>query len=177
MRFKKAPRDGHFGVIWEVLLGHYFKSSPDSVGVWWSGVQKGPQNDSKSGHFGSKQGHFWTIISKVPPIPLVFSKMGFKKGSQEGSSGVIWGHLGRLDLQPSSGWALQIAKVEGWAQNLTRRTFITRSSYELGVLGPKMTISKLTWLCTKNIKEATFLRNLFWTPHDGVLVFLIRVYV
>jgi hypothetical protein len=69
---------------------------------------------------GSFGGPFWTIISKVPPIPLVFGKMGFKKGPQEWSFGVILGHL---DLQPSSGWALQIAKVDPLAQNLTRRTF------------------------------------------------------
>jgi hypothetical protein len=62
---------------------------------------------------GSFGGSFWAIISKVPPIPLVFSQMGFKKGSQERSFGVIWGHLEHLGLQPSSGWALQIAKVEG----------------------------------------------------------------
>jgi hypothetical protein len=62
---------------------------------------------------GHLEGHFWVIISKVPPISLVFGNMWSKKGPQEGSSGVIWGHLGHLDLQPSSGWALQIAKVEG----------------------------------------------------------------
>jgi hypothetical protein len=55
----------------------------------------------------------WAIISKVPPIPSVFGEMGFKKDSQEWSFGVIWGHLGYPGLQPSSGWALQIAKVEG----------------------------------------------------------------
>jgi hypothetical protein len=42
---------------------------------------------------GSFGGSFWTIISKVPPIPLVFGKMGFKKVLKMTQKWSFWGHL------------------------------------------------------------------------------------
>jgi hypothetical protein len=45
---------------------------------------------------GSFGGSFWTIISKVPPIPLVFGKMGFKKVLKMTPKVVILGHPGVL---------------------------------------------------------------------------------
>jgi hypothetical protein len=62
---------------------------------------------------GSFGGSFWTIISKVPPIPLVFGKMGSKRALKNG-------HLGSSEA-PGPPALLRIGSTDSESRGLSTK--------------------------------------------------------